>query len=64
MTYIDAMISVVKFASGNRVAQVHVTYLGDVIIYPLAHRKEAHTLLSCYFMNYGVPDHVHSDNAW
>ena len=36
----------------------------EIRIYTLAHRKESHTLLSRYFIYAGVPEHIHSDNAW
>ena len=53
--YTNTMISGIKYASRNRVAQVYVTGFGDVIIYALAHRREAHTSLYRYFMDSGVP---------
>ena len=58
------MIVGVKSASGNMVAQMYVTYFGDIIVHPLTHRIEAHTSLSQYFMYAGVPEHLHSYNTW
>ena len=58
------MISGTKYASENRVDQVYLTGFGDVRIYLLLYRKEYHTSLSWYFINTGVPEHLHLDNAW
>ena len=62
MAYTNTNIAGFKYASGNRVLQVCVTDFGGVIIYPLPHRRESHTSLYQYFMNAGVPDHIHSYN--
>ena len=43
---------------------MYVTYFNDVKIYPLPHRIEAHKSLYWYFMDYGVPENLQSDNAW
>ena len=63
-TYTDTMISGVNPASGNRLSQLYVTDFGDVMIYPFPKRKDAHTDLSLYFVNSGVPEHLHSDHSW
>ena len=54
-TYTNIMVGGVKYAYGDRVAQVYVTYFGDVRIYPVAHRRESNTWLSFYFMDSDVP---------
>ena len=64
ITYTDTIIAGVKSEFRNRVAQVYVLDFAYIIIYPSEHIIEDHTLLSWYFMDYGVPDHLHSDNAW
>ena len=58
------MIASIKSASVDRVAQVYITDFSDVGIYPLDHRRENHTSLSRYFMDYGATDHLHSENVW
>ena len=58
------MIAGVKSALENRVAQVYVTDFGDVRIYPFTNVKDAQNFLSCYFMDYDVTEHLHSDNVW
>ena len=63
MKYTNTMIAGVKSASGKRVAHVYVTYLSELIIYPLEHRREAHTLIYQYFMDAGVPEYLYSDNS-
>ena len=63
-TYTYTMIEGMKYASGNSVVQVYVTDFGGVIIYPLAHRIDSHTLLYQYFVGTGVREHIHSENAW
>ena len=61
--YMDTMIAGMKSASGNRLAQVYVTNLGDIRINPLPHKKDSHTPLSRYFVDSGVKEHPHRDNA-
>ena len=50
-TNTDTMIAGVKYMYGDRVAQVYVTDFGDVRKYLMAHRREAHTVLSRYLMD-------------
>ena len=64
MIYKDNMTSGVRSASVNKVAQVYVVDFGDVIIYPMAHMKDAHIYLCFYFVDTGVPEHLHSENDW
>ena len=45
MKYNGTMIDGVRSASGNTVDQVHVTYFGDVRMYPMESRKDSHTYL-------------------
>ena len=42
-TYTKTMIAGIRYASGNRFAQVYVTNFGDIRIYPLSHRREDNT---------------------
>ena len=63
-TYTDTMIVGAKTVPCNRVAEVYVTDFGEVRIYTLSHRREAHTSLSWYFMDSGVPEHIHSYIEW
>ena len=58
------MIAGDESTSGNRVEQADVTYFDGLRIHPLAHRREDHTLLSRYLIDAGVPENLHSDNAW
>ena len=41
-----------------------LTDFGDVRIYPMSQRKDAHTSLPYIFIDFGVPELIHSDNAW
>ena len=57
------MIAGVKSPSSNRVDQIYVTDFGDVVIYHLTHRKDAHTSLPSSLMDDVVPEHLHLNNA-
>lgn len=61
--YTDTMLSSVKSVRGNKAAQLFVTEFGDVTVYPVKQRREAYTALSKYFINRGIPEHLHADNA-
>ena len=57
------MLSGVEYIPGNRVVQLYVTYFVYVRIYLFPHRKYAHKCLSCFFVDYGVTDHLKFYNA-
>ena len=49
-TYTYTMLAGRKYESGNRVAQEYITDFGYIMIYPLTHRNDAQTFLSCYLV--------------
>ena len=53
------MIAGIKSLSVNRVDQVYVTDFEDVRIYTLPQRQDSHTSLPWYYMDAGVPVHLH-----
>ena len=62
--YTDTMKSGKKSMRGNKFMQVLVTDFHDVTVYPLKEEKKAYTALRSYFIDRGVPEKVHSDNAF
>ena len=58
------MIAGMKSSSGNRLAQVYITDFGYTRIHHFPYRKYADKLLYPYFMDYGIIEQLHSDNAW
>ena len=63
IVYTDTMMSGVKSIRGNTCAQLMVTDFYDVTLYPLKSKRKAHVAMDRYFIDRGVPTHIHSDNA-
>ena len=61
--YTDTMMSGIKSMRGNKCAQLMVTDFYDCTVYPLPSKSKAYAAMSRYFIDRGVPSHIHSDNA-
>ena len=61
--YTDTMHSGVKSMKGNSCGQLFVTDFHDVQFHPLKSKQFAYKAVSEYFINSGVPEQIHSDNA-
>ena len=53
----------IKSTRGNKTAQIFVTDFGDVQVFPMHSKKDAHQVLLRYFQEIGVPTSMHADNA-
>ena len=62
-TYSDTAFAKFKSARGNTCIQVFVTDFGLSVAYPMKAKEDAHKSLSLFFNEYGVPEHIHTDNA-
>ena len=60
--YTDTMFGITSMR-GNKAAQLFVTDFGDVQIFGIKHKREAHLALSKYFRESGVPTSLHADGA-
>ena len=56
------MFSSIKSICGNKICQFSVANFGDVKVYPLKNKVDAHMALSQYFKYVGVPASLHIYN--
>ena len=61
MTYTDTLISSFKSVNGNTCAQVFLTDLDYVAVYPMGQRRYDPVALSKYFYERGVPNQLHTE---
>ena len=60
--YNDTMFGM-KSTRGNKTAQIFVTDFGDLQVFPMHSKKDAHRALLRYFQETGVPTSMHANNA-
>jgi hypothetical protein len=61
--YTDTMFSKVKSQQGSTCGQLFLTDFNFVHFFGLTSKANAHLALSDFFARFGVPRHLHSDNA-
>ena len=62
IVYADTMF-VINSTRGKKMAQIFVTDFGDVQVFPMHSKKDAHQSLLRYFQEIGVPTSMHAGSA-
>ena len=60
--YTDTMFGI-NSMRGKKTAQIFVTDFGDVQVFPMHSKKDAHQALLIYFQETGLPISMHDDNS-
>jgi hypothetical protein len=61
--YTDTFKSKVISTRNNEWAQLYTNGMGWVFVYPMQRKSDASASLKALFNNFGVPQHIHADNA-